>query len=318
MSSKKTDVNYSWIDKKTKINPFKTNYTFIHPVMKVFRIFIGIFKFPIFLFFFSISLFYFIFALIIPIKMIKKLLIRLNGFFFFKIILILFGNIYIPVQPTPLIETFNEPGELNPVSNGDIIISNFGSYINLFWLHYKYSPIFVIPTNSEMVMSYSFFNIFMSVITGTPLENGQKIKFETILNASKNTSPIVVFPECCPTNGDGILLFHPFGTSVDISNTTIHIYGFSHRSQGISPNFTHGNSLSHIFQMLGRSMSGMKVNAALPQDIPKHNNKITPAWLNEVRRVIGTMLRVPLLDVDYTSSRLYYEYQNNKRKLHAN
>ena len=115
----------TWIDQSTGINPFEATSTYIHPGMKVVRIFVALLKLPLFLLIFSLSFLYYILAMIIPINEIRTTLIKINSKIFDRILLFLLGNVFISVVPTPVVDTFNEPGETNSVNSGDIIISNF-------------------------------------------------------------------------------------------------------------------------------------------------------------------------------------------------
>lgn len=307
----------TWIDQSSGVNPFEVTSTFIHPGLKIVRFFISIFKIPIFILIVSLSFLYYILAMIIPITEVRTFLIKINSKIFDRILLFLFGNIFITVEPTPLVDTFNDPGEINPVNPGDIIISNFGSYLNVIWLQMQYSPYFIIPHDSKSVIIYSFFTIIVSILANIPMKNGKKANLEKVIKASKeNHCPIVIFPECTPTNGSGIIQFSEFGENVDFTETKFHIFCFSHRSSGITPNFTFGNGLLHIFNMLGRTMSSMKVKIALPQDVPRINSVISSDWIQKVRIVMSKILRAPLLSVGYDDALSYFSSINFGSKTH--
>ncbi|OHS99408.1 hypothetical protein TRFO_34128 [Tritrichomonas foetus] len=307
----------SYIDTATGINPFEPKRSYIHPVMKVVRFCVACIKIPSLISTFSISMMYYILAMIIPITKIRVMLIKITSYIFDRLILFLFGNVFIHVVPTPLIDTFNEPGELKKVNPGDIIISNFGSYLNIFWLQSKYSPLYVVPNDTQTVVVYSFFTLIIGILTKTPMKSGKKVKLEKVIQIAKeNQSPIVIFPERCPTNGSGLLTFCEFGEKVKLFDTNFHIICFSHQFSGESPNFTCGNGFLHVFRMLGRSMASMKVKIALPQDIPPFESQIDSEWLEKVRIVMGKILRVPLLSVNYESSFEFYETIESQRKSH--
>lgn len=306
-----------WIDQSTGINPFEITSTYIHPGLKFVRFFIPLFKLPLFIITFSLSFLYYILAMMIPIKFISTNLIKINSKISDRIILFLFGNVFISTEPTPLVDTFNDAGEVNTVNPGDIIISNFGSYLNIIWFQMQYSPYFVIPCDSRSVVVYSFFTIIARILSNIPIKSGKKATLEKVIKAAKeNCCPIIIFPEGTPTNGSGIIQFTDFGENVDFSNTKFHIICFSHRSFGISPNFTFGNGLSHVYKMLGRTMSSMKVKIALSQDIPRFDSKISSDWIQKVRIVMSKILRVPLLSVSDDDARLYFNLINAESKIH--
>ena len=306
-----------WIDQSTGINPFEVTSTFIHPGLKVFRFIISLLKLPVFTLIVTLSFLYYILAMIIPVTEIRTTLIKINSKIFDRILLFLLGNVFIPKEPTPLVDTFNEPGEINQVNPGDIIISNFGSYLNILWLQMEYSPYFVIPCDSQFVVVYSFFTILVSSLANIPMKNGKKANLEKVIKIAKeNRSPVIIFPECTPTNGTGIIQFAEFGENVNFPETKFHIICFSHRSSGITPNFTFGNGFYHLFQMLGRSMSSMKVKVALPQDVPQFNGIISKDWIQKVQIVMSKILRVPILSVGYDDARAYFSSLNSEAKIH--
>lgn len=318
MNEKNSKLSFdAWVDRSTNINPFEKTSTFVHPAMVIVRIFVACLKIPLFIFIFSLSFLYYVLAMIIPVNEIRTVLIKINSKIFDRILLFLLGNVFISVEPTSIVDTFNELGEVDSVNPGDIIISNFGSYLNLIWFQMQYSPFFVVPYDSKSVIVYSFFTILVNSLSNHPMKKGKRASLEKILKIAKeNRSPVVVFPECTPTNGSGILQFTEFGENIDFSKTKFHIFCFSHRNSGPSPNFTFGNGLLHLFKMLGRTMSGMKVKIALPQDVPHFKCCITSDWLQNVRMVMSKILRVPLLSVDYEAARQYYDSINSESKIH--
>ena len=303
--------NYPWIDKSTGINPFESISNHIHPFLYFFRIIIALLKLPIFVICFSLSFLYFLLAMMIPSSNIKSTFIKINSKIFCRIFLLLMGNISILEIPTPLVDTFADSGEVRSINPGDIIFTNFGSYLNMFWLQMKYAPYFVIPHDSKSVEVHSFFIGFLRILKGFQTNNHPYFTLNEIIEKAKDDQcPIVIFPEGIPTNGTGILEFIEFDNQVNWENVNFHVFGFKHRSFGLSPNFTSGNGLFHLFSMLGRSMAGMNVKIALPQDVPEFNKYNTKEWLSQIRKVMGEIMRIPLLSVNRDAAEKYYKHIN--------
>ncbi|KAH0792999.1 putative lysophosphatidic acid:oleoyl-CoA acyltransferase [Histomonas meleagridis] len=231
--------------------------------------------------------------------------------------LALTGNYSIPVIPTPLVETTAEPGELREVQPGDIIITQFSSYLNFFWLQYKYSPIFVIPKDSTTVTSVSIYSLFLSIIMDIKIIGKETSLNDVIIAAKASGIPIVLFPEGTNTNGFGILQFSHFGDKTDFSGIHFHILSFSHHlSNNICPVYVYGGGFSHLFSTVGRVVSKMKVRVALPQDVPKHTDEIDAKFIERCREILSIISRVPMISVDKESKKLFLDNVKNRNKLH--
>jgi hypothetical protein len=69
--------------------------------------------------------------------------------------------------------------------------------------------------------------------------------------------------------------------------------GFSHRFDGAPPDFVAGNWFACLFQMLGRTIAGMRIRIATPE----HVKAIGEKPMEGGRVLLSRMLRVPLLGV---------------------
>lgn len=241
---------------------------------------------------------YSVIAAVFPNRMIGKLISRGYSKTLFRILLFLFGIFNPHEQPTALVDTYSEVEEIEEPAGGDIIIANFASYINLFWLQCKYSPIFVIPVDSENVVVKTVHQLMFQIIGRANLLRGVKRRFSDVYNhAKKNRIPLVVFPEAAVTNGKCLIKFQDFGIGTDISSSKIHILGFVHWQYIISPNYIHGNGFLHFMMMLGRLFGGLKIKVGLPQDMPKpKNGKIDAAFIERAQYVLSTIMDVSVID----------------------
>ncbi|OHT07348.1 hypothetical protein TRFO_24536 [Tritrichomonas foetus] len=287
-------------------------------IITIFQTILAIMKFPLFFMSFTLSFIYNMVASMIPIALLKRLVMQLTSKILFKILLFLSGLLSINPQPTPLIDTYSVPQEETKPKSGDIIISNCASYLNLFWLQQQFSPIFVIPcleSDSEVYV-FSVYGLLMRILTVQPLRRHQKVPLSIVIQQSKQIKcPIVIFPEAAVTNGEYLINFRDFGKDVDVNDLNFHIYGFLHFGSSFSPNFTFGNSISHLFRMIGRPFSGMKIKMALPQDIPRtESNSIDSAWIAKCRSIMATIMGVKMVDVDGAEFEKYANRRMSKRK----
>jgi hypothetical protein len=259
-----------------------------NPVLVAIRLVIGLIKFPIFIVVLTTSFLYSCLTLLIPFRSLGRLIHRFSARVLFRILLFLTGNLSIPENVTPLCDTTLEPGNPSAVSPGDLIICNFGSYLNLLWLQSRFCPLFLIPVQDDLVVVHSFYSLFMSILADTPVTSGSPQPLQAVLDCR---SPLVILPECRPSEGNSVLPFTTFSLPRD--DIRIHIYGFVHRDSGVAPDFTHGNGFAHLFQMTGRTLAGMKVKIAAARDVPAANSE---RWLERSRAVLGGILRLPLAE----------------------
>ena len=299
------------------INPFIP----IQPTKKGFftsfiTFFFAFLKFPLFLISLSLSFVYTLIASIIPIVIIKQIILKITSKIFIRILLYVSGLFSINQQPTPLVDTYSAPQEVNIPKAGDIIISNLASYLNILWFQFQYTPIFVIPCDETNVYVFGVFNLIIKILTCQPLKSTHKKTLSQVeASARKIGIPIVIFPECSVTNGEYIINFNEFGKGFDTNGVDFFIYGFIHFDYIVSPNFTYGNGFLHILQMLGRPFSGMKIKIALPQDIPKIElNSIDATWISKCRKVLSTIMGIRALNVDGSEFDRLYSWKIKRKK----
>lgn len=255
---------------------------------------------------FSLTFIYSIIATVFPSQTIKRLINRGYSKTLFRFMLFLLGIFNPQEQPTALIDTYADVEEIAEPAGGDIIIANFASYINLFWLQCKYSPIFVIPVDNENVVVKTVHQLMFQIIGRVNLLRGAKRSFSSVYDYAKhNRVPLVVFPEGAVTNGECLLKFRNFGIGTDISSSKVHIFGFVHWQYIISPNFIYGNGFIHFMMMLGRLFGGLKIKVGLPQDMPKaKDGKIDGAFVERSQYVLSKIMDVSVIDA---SANDYYK-----------
>lgn len=270
-------------------------------------------KLPVFMVLFLLSFCYVSISAIIPIRKIRTVAFPKVYTLIFRALLFLTGLYEISEQLTPLVDRYSEVAEDNHPKTGDIIITNCSSYLNLFWLQYKFNPIFVFPVSRSDVVAKGFFNLLFSILKCKPLTNGPRKNLNELIEISKKENRVLVlFPEASVTDGEHIFKFHNFGDGINLDDTNFHIYGFVHYDSRISPNFVKGNGFVHILLMIGRMIAGLKVKIALKQDIPKAiNNKIDDKWICESRKILSVITGLPLIEIDVKDLNLLH--LNKKR-----
>jgi len=238
----------------------------------IIRYIIGAIKFPLFVVLFMVLLLCYQITFFIPLQVYKNCFRRIFSYFTTKVMLILlgYGKIHQKLSST---EIFGENGDFFDANPGDIIISNMNSYINLIWLQFEFRPIFVIPINKDQYIIKSFFGIFIDHIGLRDSSNGNVSSWDDVLIHSKNNQgPIIVFPEKRPSNGVSLREFVDLPIEEWHRSRTVHMIGFHHEVEGLSPCFVQGDGLLHLMQMLGRINSQMTVYMIDPSDTLKCRN----------------------------------------------
>jgi hypothetical protein len=287
-----------------------------NPIFHFFSITLCIAKVPLFFLSLALSFIYTLIGSFIPIRAISHFVVRAASLLLFRIMLILFGVFSVPMQPTPLVDTYSEPEEMDNPSPGDIIICNCASYINLAWLSYKFSPIFILPVGDGRFLPKSFYQLLIQILGSKDLRVGRSVDLSVILQTAKDRAcPIVLFPECAVTNGTGILKFADFRNSAAIPDgVKFHIFGFVHWESAVSPNFVNGNGFAHLAAMLGRFFSGLQVKVALPQDVPRvADGQIDDDFVQRARYVLGKIMGVELVELGASDFPAAPERRRGKR-----
>ena len=273
-------------------------------------------KFPFMMVLLSLSYAYSIFATLIPFYPLKRFISNYPSSFLFRIILGMTGIFSVKEQPTSLADSYSENEDMTDPQPGDIIISNCASYLNLFWLQYKFSPIYVIPCDQENVYVFNVFQLLALILSGKKLTCKLKKTLPDVLKVAsdKLRCPIVIFPEGSVTNGKFIINFMDFGNDLDTEKIRFHIFGFVHDKLYISPNFTFGNGFLHLFSMSGRFFSEMKVKMALPQDVKSFSSKhIDSEWIERCRCIISKITCLSLFDISGSEFQRFRENENDQK-----
>jgi hypothetical protein len=299
--------------------PFTMPNDPFHPVVDILQITLAVAKLPLFILVFSLSFIYSAIGWIFPIAVIGRMISRTASGFFFRVILLLCGVLSTDVQPTPLIDTYSETQEVKTPGPGDIILVNCASYLNLFWLQCKFSPVFAIPVDATRVVVKNVYHMFMDILSSRDLRNGVPRDLGKVVHVAKTNlaCPVVVFPEAAVTNGRCLLQFQDFGGGINPSDLNFHIWGFIHQGGGVSVNFTSGSGYLHLFKIFGRFSGRMKVKACLPQDVPKTGSQqINTAFIERARFVMGKIMRVRLAEETADDFVCYVNSANKKPKIH--
>ncbi|KAG1243571.1 hypothetical protein G6F68_015777 [Rhizopus microsporus] len=115
------------------------------------------------------------------------------------------------------------------VKDGDIIISNWTSYVDILYLAYKFNPVFTqVYSNTTQVKKISLWQAIRSVNQippATPTSTVYDIKELSLKAKEQGWGPIVIFPEGTTTNGRALLKFVPLSFD-DVDLNRFHLLSF--------------------------------------------------------------------------------------------
>lgn len=294
----------NWTDKATGVKPFVDKSTKIPIWKKSLFYVLGFIK----LFFFVSILFanYIQQLLFSKIPVISRPLSKVFNFIQGYLLLALCGIYHVHASSVPLIQKVMFDDKWEKPKDGDVIFAPLCSFIDLIWLVFKFSPIFVIPINQDSCVVKTFHKIMLEILTGKDIRKGKNVKIADVIKEAhdKKEGPVVIFPEAAPTNGAGLLKFVDINTEI-IETADPHIFVFQHEFKGVCPNYVCGNSFLYLLQVLGRGYEKMTVKIALAKDTPILNGKIEPESTEKIRDIISKISRIP--KVEFVADD-YHEY----------
>jgi hypothetical protein len=256
-----------WSDPATGINPFvpvNRNHR-LSFIAKVFSFFGGILllliRIPILI---CVGFAHFILSACferIPVNAIRRLLLRFVDVVFIGTILFLLGFWNTPLSYADRnrlrlrrSKSNNRPTSVGSnIKPGDIILSNYTSYIEVLVLAYWFSPIFanVVTKDGKFeeagVVPESVWQTVARSLSSGGLPKSANTRTLKQLSKENCGSPIVCFPEGVKTNGSGILKFPPIFDEYDFSQHEVHLMGFKYDpNSATSPTFPVGTWWKHL------------------------------------------------------------------------
>lgn len=289
----------AWRDKVSGVGPFLPRTKPESTLTTIGRWIFGICKLPLFVLIMIQSYINLVFAYYFPIKFLSRFYTRVHSFVTYYLVMILFGEYWTSIVPTPLVKRLVDDKWQKPGS-GDVIFTHLTSYINLFWLQFKLSPTFIIPVDEEHCVVKGVQNIVLTLLRHKNLREGKRQKIaDVVADARRNRrGPVVVLCEGAPTNSEGILKFQPFKAQLP-EDTKVQVIGFVRPFAGLSPNYTAGNGLVHLIKNLGHIYTSCTVLVALEADVgaPK-DDLITPEFVEKMRTVLSRLTKLPTVEID--------------------
>lgn len=225
-------------------------------------------------------------------------------------------SVWWPTVPTvdrPRVRT-QSPLQFRPPSRGDVIFTNHASILDLLYLTWAYSPLFVIPlshpgsfipgsgspaVSSDTVIPISLLTGLRRVLCAPPPETIESRKAVTLHElSSRRTAPVVVLAEGCTSNSRGVLTFlvhTPLKRPLD-SAARMFALGLRYSRDCREVN-TVSSSLAHMLRLLTLPCANIRARvAAVPPDTPN------------IQKTVASLAGVPALTIGREYGLRFYEH----------
>ncbi|CAG8460080.1 3014_t:CDS:2 [Paraglomus occultum] len=164
----------------------------------------------------------------------------------------------------------------NRMKSGDVIVSNWCSYVDILYFTFKFNPMFtqLYPATNTLrpISMWKALLIAASFPQLKPPSNIETYSLKELRQqAVKNQlGPIVIFPEATTSNGRAFLKFCPVfhEMSLPVEDCVIHIYTIRYEYENFSPTYTAGNILWHYLKLCGEFKNTMIVKHLGTEESP--------------------------------------------------
>eukprot|EP01104_Vermistella_antarctica_P016373 TRINITY_DN5559_c0_g1_i1.p1 TRINITY_DN5559_c0_g1~~TRINITY_DN5559_c0_g1_i1.p1 ORF type:complete len:360 (+),score=90.10 TRINITY_DN5559_c0_g1_i1:99-1082(+) len=176
------------------------------------------------------------------------------------------------------VKTKQPPKSSTSISRGDVLFANHVSYVELLYLHFRFTPTFTRVPNEVntsdgdkadlgVVSHVSLLTCFLDVVRQRRIQNGKDFVSLTALSKSAE-GPVVVFPEAVTSNGRTVLSPSPALHDKAFEGVgKAHSIAFKLDNGTFSPTYTVGGFFVHLFRLCSQLSNKMEVRYSYNIDI---------------------------------------------------
>ncbi|CAO3616975.1 unnamed protein product [Cunninghamella echinulata] len=302
-----------WRDPGTGIQPFlppvppRTESSFLLTLTNIIHYVVGPLQGIIkFIFIILLGLLYLIFVpifglVLVPLGPLQRVWKKAFTSIFLRLVLFFMGFFYIKTEAVTLRKGRNKASGKKSfnASSGDIIVTNWTSYIEVLYLGFRFNPIFtqIIPSKNK-VRCISLWQAIRSCTKVPPItleeansneSNLYTLKELSEIAKSKNWGPIIVFPEGTTSNGRALLkyaspIFNEFKPTD--RDGRFHVMAFKYEYGYMPPSFTVGYQLFHLLFLCSQFSNTLRIKYLPDDEAPCSTSGIVNA--NELSLVAGS------------------------------
>ncbi|KAF9933214.1 hypothetical protein FBU30_006155 [Linnemannia zychae] len=223
-----------------------------------------------------------------PVAPLYRLYHRLISAIFLRVILVLLGFFWIKTETVTLKRGRSGAGSKAHVPSrraapaGELIVSNWSSYIDILYLAFRYDPVFTQMYSTTLtVREISLWEALHQAGSYPELTPPEGVETYPLLDFVKSvhkrgSGPVVIFPEGTTTNNRAILKFVPIfkGWSVPETSIDIRIMAMKYDYQKFAPTFTVGLSnsyrIGHLFRTCAQFSNTLTVKTLAQDESPSN------------------------------------------------
>ncbi|CEG77318.1 hypothetical protein RMATCC62417_12094 [Rhizopus microsporus] len=260
--------------------------------------------------------------LLTPIRPLKKIWQSLISAIIIRSILFFMGFFQIKTE-TISVRKSRGSGQIETatVKDGDVIIANWTSYVDVLYLAYKYQPIFTqIYSDSNSIKKISLWQAIRLVQTppeSKPSEDDKVYSLKELVSNAKQHGwgPIVIFPEGTTTNGRALLKFHPLLDQVSLDEITFHLVSFKYEYTNMPPTFTVGNLWLHFYKLCAQFHNTLNVRILAKREL---HGSTSSSTVDSLVTHLGHLFKLRKMNLNMQDKRdflAFYEARNKKKNV---
>ncbi|KAG0244422.1 hypothetical protein BGW41_007714 [Actinomortierella wolfii] len=239
-------------------------------------------------------------TLLTPLPPLRRAYRRLFLTIFGRLLLVLFGFFWIKTETVTLrrgrsagaTASANKKAAGKKVTPwGQVIVSNWTSYIDVLYLAFRYDPVFTqIYPDTLTVREVSMWKAIELSGSYPELAPPEGVKTYPLAeffkdNHQKTKRPVVIFAEGTTSNNRALLKFVPLFKKCQVpeTNADINILTFKYEYQKFCPTFTVGlsrmNRLGHMFRTCAQFYNQLTVRSLAAEERPSNSHFSTLSGL---------------------------------------
>ncbi|KAJ1555328.1 hypothetical protein HK405_002580 [Cladochytrium tenue] len=227
--------------------------------------------------------------------------------------------------------------ERRVIRDGDVIVANHSSYVDVIYLQTMFSPVFVHVSEHGKVRRVGFAEALMNVGEYPDLADGTGAQTlaELVREVrARGLGPIAVFPEATTTNGRGLARFTPVLDSLSALSSgaaargrtagaaaaaaaeaglpQVHVLSLRYEWGEYCPAYTVGGKLSHVIGLAAQWVNYLEVRVLAPDEaraaVEAAATSTAGGLTAAVAGLVGQVTRLRMTGLSVRDKREFFDY----------